>query len=334
MQLDPSYLVGIGHYHPPTVLDNNFFDQLDIESSAQWIQERTGIKTRRSVLSPEDIIRLKTKEASLEQLREEGRVPSIADISERAWNHLQTRVSNINPELVLCGSSVPDFDIPANACSIAARLKMQVAAFDVNSACSSFVINMHTARSLLANDSTNTIAVFNPERYSLRMDFSDKSSCVLFGDGCAASLLSKTAVPGSLKVIDTFIESDPSGYDLVRINDGKNFWQNGRAVQKFAITRTIEASLKILEKNSLEPTDISYFTGHQANLRMISSAAEKLGFSSEKHLFNVDEFGNQGAAGAPSVLSQNWDLFKTGDKILVAVVGSGLTWGSILLEKI
>ena len=311
-----AYITCTGDYHPPTVLDNSFFDQLDIDSSAQWVEDRTGIKSRRSVLSPEDIVRLKTKEVSLEQLREENRVPTIADIAEKAWQRLTTRNQPKNIDLVICGTSVPDFDIPANACSIAARLNLDSVAFDINSACSSFVVNVHAARSLIANGSFQDIAIFNPERYSLRMDFSDKSSCVLFGDGCAATTLSSKASEGSLKIIDSFIDSDPSGYDLVKIPDGKSFWQNGRAVQKFAITRTIEASKKILERNSLGPEHISYFTGHQANLRMISAAAEKLGFKNQQHLFNVDQFGNQGAAGAPSVLSQNWHRFESGKRYL------------------
>lgn len=330
-----TFIHAIGHYHPPEDVPNSFFDQLGIDSDAAWIEERTGIRSRRTVLQREDIIRLKTRDTSLEQLRAEGRIATIADIAEPAWKLLQDRAGEqaVKPQAIICGTSIPDYDIPANACSIAARIGLQVPAFDTNSACSSFVVDMHVTRGLISSGLYESIAVFNPERYSLRTDFSDRSSCVLFGDGCSAALVSSIERPGSFEVLDTLVESDPSGYDLVKVPDSGYFSQNGKAVQKFAISRTIEATRTILDRNHLSPEDISYFTGHQANLRMVMSAAERLGLA-DKHLYNVDLFGNQGAAGAPSVLSMNWDLFKTGDKVVIAVVGSGLTWGSMLLQKL
>ncbi|MFW7379520.1 MAG: 3-oxoacyl-ACP synthase III family protein [Oligoflexus sp.] len=330
-----TFIHALGHYHPPEELPNSFFDQLGIDSNAAWIEERTGIQSRRTVLSKDDIIQLKSRDTDLQQLRDAGRVPSIADIAEPAWKMLQNRLDSVElkPEALICGTSIPDFDIPANGCSIAARLGLQIPSFDTNSACSSFVVDIHVTRGLLNSALYKTIAVFNPERYSLRTDFSDRASCVLFGDGCATALVSSEQRPGSLEVIDTMIDSDPSGFEVVKVPDNGYFSQNGKAVQKFAISRTIEATKVILERNQLEPNDVSYFTGHQANLRMVMSAAERLGLSSEKHLYNVHRFGNQGAAGAPAVLSMNWDVFQPGDKIVVAVVGSGLTWGSMLLQK-
>ena len=165
------------------------------------------------------------------------------------------------------------------------------------------------------------------------MNYEDRNSCVLFGDGCAAAVIESGDQEG-LEVLDTYIASDPKDYELVKIPDGECFSQNGKAVQKFAISKTLEATRCILERNNLKPTDVDYFTGHQANLRMVSSAAERLGLDDSKHLYNVDEFGNQGSAGAPAVLSMNWDRFKSGDLIVIAVVGSGLTWGSALFRKI
>lgn len=331
-----SFIIGMGHYHPPNELDNEFFNELGIGSDPSWIEERTGIRSRRSVMERDNIIRLRDGTATLEQLRDEGLVPTIADISEPAWKHLQSRFKEENKgvEALICGTSVPDFDIPANACSIAARIGLTVPAIDTNSACSSFVVDMHIARGLLTAGFYHKIAIFNPERYSLRMNYTDRSSCILFGDGCSAALVSDQEQSGALEIIDTLIESDPEGYDLVKVPDGKPFSQNGKAVQKFAISRTIETTRAILDRNQLKPEEIQYFTGHQANLRMVMSAAERLGLSTEKHLFNVDRFGNQGAAGAPAVLSMNWDLFKPGDHIVLAVVGSGLTWGSMLLRKV
>ena len=328
------YIESMGHYHPKTVLDNDFIDQLDIGSDANWVSERTGIESRRSVLEESAIIAIKEGRSTLEKLREAGDVPTIADIAVPAWQKLTERGTNLSsPDLIICGTSVPDYDIPANACTIASALSMKCAAFDANSACSSFVVNLHLAKGLLQSNCHGSIAVFNPERYSLRIDFNDRNSCILFGDGSSAALVSTKKKAGSLRLIDTVIASDPEGYDLVKIPDGGFFSQSGRAVQKFAITRTIEVTRAILDRNKLHAEDVQFFTGHQANLRMVMSASDRLGFAPEKHLFNVDQFGNQGAAGAPAVLSMNWDRLKTGDKLVMAVVGSGLTWGAALFEK-
>lgn len=332
-----AYVHALGHFHPETVLDNMFFDDLDIGSDHNWIEERTGILSRRSVLSKDAIRALREGSSTLDQLRAAGQVMSIGAISQHAWALLRERYTDLQPsdiDALICGTSVPDFDIPANASTIAAQLGLSCLAFDANSACSSFVLDLHLSRQMIRSGAHRKIAVFNPERYSLRMDFRDRNSCILFGDGCSAAVVSSEARPGSLRVIDTLVCSDPSGYDFVKIPDGHCFTQNGKAVQKFAITRTIEVTQQILEKNNLKPQDISYFTGHQANLRMVTSAADRLGISTDRHLHNVEHLGNQGAAGAPSVLSMNWERFQKGDLIVLAVVGSGLTWGACLLEKV
>ncbi|MFY7929130.1 MAG: 3-oxoacyl-ACP synthase III family protein, partial [Oligoflexus sp.] len=292
------YLQSMGHYHPETVLDNHFFESLDIGSDSVWVEERTGIEARRSVLAPDDIRALKAGRTTLQALRTEGRVMPIADMSVPAWTLLRERYPDLDPskiEVLICGTSIPDFDIPANAGTIASRLGLNCLSFDANSACSSFVLDLHLARSLIRSGAHRKIAIFNPERYSLRVDFNDRNTCVLFGDGCSAALVSSVPRPGSIRVIDTFLMSDPSGHDLVKIPVGHTFSQNGKAVQKFAITRTIEATLQILERNNLTPSDVTYFTGHQANLRMVTSAADRLGIAADRHLHNVEHLGNQGA---------------------------------------
>lgn len=334
MSKPEAYIQGMGHYHPETRLDNDFFDSLNIGSNAEWIEERTGIESRRSVLSIPDLKALKEGRITLSQLREAGLVESIADIAEKAWESMSGSLpGDYCPDLLMCGTSVPDYAIPANACTIAKRLNFRTASFDANSACSSFVVNLHLARSLIASGFHKKVSIFNPERYSLRLNFEDRNSCVLFGDGSACAAVSNEADLGGLKIIDTIIDSDPQGCELVQIPDDGFFSQNGKAVQKFAITRTIEITRALLDRNQLFAKDIQYFTGHQANLRMVTSASERLGIDPSNHIFNVDKFGNQGAAGAPAVLSMNWNRFQKGDKIVVAVVGSGLTWGAALLEK-
>jgi 3-oxoacyl-[acyl-carrier-protein] synthase III len=328
----------MGHWHPKTVLDNDFFDSLDIGSSSQWIEDVVGIKERRSVMSRDDIVALRHGKITREELFKAGRITSMAEMCKKTWEVSYDRAQNNGSandvDHVICGSSVPDWNIPANACAIAGELGISASSFDINSACSSFVVNLHVVKSLLDTGASKSALIFNPERYTTRMDYSSRNASVLFGDAASAAVLEANNDVDGLELIDTIISSSPKSYELVQIPDGGVFWQNGKAVQKFAITKTISITLELLERNGLTKEDMSYFIGHQANLRMLTSASEKQNVTGDRHLYNVDVKGNQGAAGAPTVLSENWDKFKSGDIIVVAVVGSGLTWGAALFKKI
>jgi 3-oxoacyl-[acyl-carrier-protein] synthase-3 len=330
------YILSMGHYWPETVVPNSLFDQLDIGSEGEWIWDRVGIRERRSVLKLEQIKDLRFGRTTREQLKDSGAIESIASMSEKAWAVAMARTSLVldSVDTVIAGTSVPDDDIPASACAVAAQLGMErVRAFDVNSACSSFVVQCHVMRSLMATKATTIGAIFCAERFSTRLDYSDRRNSILFGDASIALVASADPKSGSLQVIDTMVESAPSGLEHIKMSDSKCFYQNGAAVQKFAVTKTIASANDILTRNNLKPSDAQWFIGHQANYRMLASAMEKLGVPPEKHLFNVVDRGNQGGAGAPAVLSQNWDKYQKGDYIVIAVVGAGLTWGSMLLRK-
>lgn len=329
-------ITALGHYFPAHVIDNSFFQTLGIDSSAVWIEEHTGIKSRRSVLSPAEITMLKEGRITVGDICQGKFKDDIASFAQASVNCLQRRKKlrgKRGEVLVICGTSVPDWDIPANACVIAAKLGLDGLAVDINSACSSFVVNLHFACQALKAGRINKVLICNPERYSLRMDYNDRSSCVLFGDGSASALLEKDDSAG-LAVIATALYSDPANYNKVTIPSGQHFHQQGRAVQKFAISRTIEVTKSILKDNALTIANVDYFVGHQANRRMLQVVVDKLGINTEQHLSNVVDYGNQGAAGAPCVLSQNWHRFQAGDTIVVAVVGSGLTWGAAILRKL
>ncbi|MBM4253372.1 MAG: ketoacyl-ACP synthase III [Deltaproteobacteria bacterium] len=329
-------ITGMGHYFPPTKLTNQFYEGLDIGSSAAWIEERVGIIERRTVLALDDVTKLRRGETTLTTLRQEGRIMPIGEMCREPWRMAKERSAQAyyDPNVVISGTSVPDWDIPANACAIAATLGLETTAFDVNSACSSFVVDLHVARGLLLSGQATDIAIFNAERYSTRVNFADRASCVLFGDGAAASIVSTRPGARGLAVRDTVVISSPAGSQHVKLPDGDFFSQNGAAVQKFAVTKTVAVTQEIMKRQNLQPDDISYFVAHQANYRMLMAAVEKLGFHHDKHLCNVQHHGNQGGAGAPNVLSMNWDKYKVGDLIAVAVVGSGLTWAGALLEVV
>lgn len=326
----------MGHYFPENVLDNTLFDKLDIGSAADWIQDRVGIVSRRSVLKPEQIIALRHGKINRQELKDQGSIESIASMSEKAWKVATSRTHVVldSIDTVIGGTSVPDDDIPSSGCVIAAQVGMErIRGFDVNSACSTFVVQCHVMRSLMLSGMTKEGAIFCTERYTTRVDYSDRRNSILFGDSSIAAAVSSVNKPGSLKVIDSLVESAPSGWEHIHLPDGKFFHQNGAAVQKFAITKTIAAAQDILARNNLTCADAQWFIGHQANYRMLTSAMEKMGVPETSHLYNVVDRGNQGACGAPSVLSQNWDRYKKGDYIVIAVVGAGLTWGSLLLQK-
>lgn len=328
-------ITAMGHWFPPHVIDNDFFATLNIGSSSEWIEARTGIKTRRSVLTPQQIRAIKDTPRAFAAMRHGACEWDLASFAQAAFACLQKRkrVKTWRSEwLIICGTSVPDWDIPANACVIAAKLGLKGVAVDINSACSSFVVDLHFARHMLQADRNRKVLICNPERYSLRMDYSDRSSCVLFGDGSACAVVEGGGQ--GLAVIDTEIYSHPADCDKVIIPAGGTFTQQGKAVQKFAISKTVEAAHAILKRNALTIANIDYFIGHQANHRMLQAVVAKLGLRAAQHLCNVVDFGNQGAAGAPDVLSQNWERWRAGDTILLVVVGSGLTWGATILRKV
>ena len=330
------YIYSMGHYFPENVLENSFFDQLDIGSAADWIKDRVGIEARRSVLTKEIISSLRHGKTDRVALKAAGHIESIASMSEKSWKLAISRAHVVSESIdtVIGGTSVPDDDIPASACVIAAQLGLErVRAFDVNSACSTFVVQSHVMRGLIASGLTAEGSIFCSERYTTRVNYSDRRNSILFGDASITAVVSSTPKPGALKVIDSLVESAPSGWEHIHLPDGMFFHQNGAAVQKFAVTKTIAAAQDILARNHLKVNEAHWFIGHQANYRMLTSAMEKMGVPESRHLFNVVQYGNQGACGAPSVLSQNWDRYQKGDYIVMAVVGAGLTWGSLLLQK-
>ncbi len=324
----------MGHEVPENCIENSFFTTLDIGSSSDWVVEKTGIKSRYSVLTPNLIRSLRSGKYQYLELKKKGKIRTLADLSLKPW---KTAISvgqkeNYDPPLLICGTSTPDYDIPANASSIAKHLEVGSTCFDVQSACSSFMSGMQVATSLIQSGFYSSASLFNVERYSTRLDYTDKRSCILFGDGATCTIFETGENLNGFEILDICLESDGSGADSVKIPYGETFYQNGSAVQKFAITKTCYITNKIMDRNQLGPKDIQYFVGHQANLRMLQSSVKKLNFSNEQHLYNVDLFGNQGGAGAPSVLAQNWHKFRDGDMVIATVVGSGLTWGSCLLK--
>ncbi len=317
------YLHGLGHFHPENEITNQFLTDLDIGTNAQWIEERTGILTRRTVLSldyiKETLNRDLTKaaEASMYTHADTGRFAT-----EMALERAGLEAGDIG--LVIAGGCNPEFMSPADACTIASSLGMEVPAFDMNSACTSFHVALYTLSMMRPEALPEFVLVVTPETVTASVDYSDRAGAVLWGDGTTAAIVS-TKVPSRIRITGNRLESKPSGFDKVTIGHFDHFEQEGRTVQMFAIKKTVKV-LRELQREYTAPGRTLHFVGHQANLKMLQAVCRQCEIPDELHHYTVADFGNTGAAGAPGVVSMRWDEWRDGDDVAVVGVGSGLTW--------
>ncbi len=322
-----TYIHGLGHFHPNNVIDNKFLEELDIGTNNDWIMDRVGIRTRRTVLSLDYIKETKNQDPRA--------ASEASDFSNAMTGKLaaETAIKNAGIEkeqigLIINGGCSPETLTPAEACTIAFELELEVNAFDLNSACSSFGTQMHFLSMMNPEALPEYILLISPENNTRSIDYTDRATAVLWGDGTSAAVVS-TKVPAKAKSVFNTLTSSPGAWDKVTIPRMGFFGQEGATVQTFAIKRTVKCYREITKQHRQQTP---YFVGHQANLNMLQSVCTRCNITEEKHLFNVDNFGNTGAAGAPTVLSQNWHWFTEGDIVALIVVGAGLTWSSMAIE--
>lgn len=323
------FIHGAGHFHPENVLDNAFFESLNIETNEQWILERVGIKTRRTVLDLDYIRQTHNKDR---RLAEQNTKYSMAQTAVPAVEMALSRAGITKDQvgMVIASSCSGEYLLPATASLIGGALGLQVPCVDVNTACSSFASHMHFVDMMSEQSAPDYILLVQAENWTKTTDFSDRKTAVLIGDATAAAIVSKKH-PAPMRVLQTHLASDPVNWQKVQTPNLGHFCQDGPAVQKFAIKKTMATFLHLQEVVQEDLTQ-HYFISHQANLTMLRSVCQKLGIKDDKHLYNVDKFGNCAAAGAPSVLSQNWQTFQSGDQLTLVVVGAGLTWGGMLIK--
>lgn len=325
-----AYIHGAGHFHPANAIDNAFLQELDIGTDAAWIMERVGIESRRTVLSL-DYVRTtrnadprQAVEASLYTNAETGALAGRQAIA----------AAGLTPDdigMVISGSCTPQSSCPAEACTVAAALGIEAPAFDVNSACSSLATQLHFLGSMRPERVPEFVLLLQVENNTRAVDYNDRNTCVLWGDCSAAQVVSLRA-PARLKLVDSRVASDPKGCDKVRFVQHGHFTQEGRAVQIFAIKRSLAVLAELREQVGAERAATMKFIGHQANRGMLDHIGRSAGIAADNHWFNVDRFGNCGAAGAPSVLSENQHRLADGDLVSLVVVGGGLSWGGLLFE--
>ena len=319
---------GLATFVPPRLLTNQDLEKL-VDTSDEWILQRTGIRERHIVdpgIATSDL----AKEAALQAIARAGLTP--ADI-----------------DFIVVGTTTPDTIFPSTACLLQNKIGAPHAwGFDLGAACSGFTYAVTTAAHMVAAGTHRHALAVGADVMSSIIDYTDRSTCVLFGDGAGAVVVSP-AEEGGFGIIDFEHEIDGSGGDALCMPAGGSrlpashetvdqrlhyVKQDGKAVFKFAVRKTEEICGRILERNKLGANDIDLFVSHQANRRIIMHAAERLGLAPEKVVINIEEYGNTTAATIPLALSDAIAAgrLKKGDLVLLASVGAGFTVGTILLR--
>jgi len=314
-------------FAPPRVLANSDLEKM-VETSDSWIRERTGIRERR-IAEPGS----GTSDVSLEAARR-----ALGDAG----------LSPADLDLIVVGTVTPDMPLPSTACFLQMKLGAGRAfAFDLNAACSGFLYGLATADALIRAGRARHALVVGAEILSSITDYADRSTCILFGDGAGAVVLSASS--GDAGVVDCELHSDGSLWELIHCPGGGTVHpygpetaerrlhyirMNGNETFRHAVTRMVEVSTAVLERNGIPGDGVGLFIPHQANLRIIKAVGKRLSIPEDRIFVNVERYGNTSAASIPIALAEARDrgLYRPGDYVLLTAFGAGLTWGSVLLR--
>jgi 3-oxoacyl-[acyl-carrier-protein] synthase-3 len=319
-------IISVSHYVPDNILTNFDLEKI-VDTSDAWITERTGIKERR-IADPHQSTSDLAKEASLRALKKAG----------------------INPEdisTIIVATATPDTFVVSTACTLQDKIGAKNAyAFDIWAACPGFIYGLNVAKGLIESGSAHYVLVSGAETLSRFMDWEDRNTCVLFGDGAGVMILGKSEKNSN--ILDIYLASDGSLRDLLIMPAGgatKPFTpevyekrecfvkMKGREVFKNAVVKMQESVDIILERNNLKPGELRWVVPHQANIRIIEALRERLKLPPEKVYVNIDKYGNTSAASIPIALSEmeERNMLNKGDLILLTAFGAGFTWGSAIL---
>jgi len=314
-------IIGVGSYVPEKVLTNFDLSKM-VETSDEWIRERTGIRERR----------ISAKNEATSDLGVKAAKKALAS-------------AGINPEkieLIIVGTSSPDMLFPSTACIIQDQLgAVNSAAIDVSAACSGFNYALSVAASFIEAGAYNNVLVIGADTLTKYLDWTDRNTCILFGDGAGAVMLN-ASTDGS-GVLANYLGAEGSGGKYLIMPGGgsrdpeakKRFiWMDGKEVFKFAVKVLPKCVKKVLEKASLTVEDVSLLIPHQANMRIVDFALKNLGLSKERVYVNLDKYGNTSAASIPIALDEasKEGKIKKGDIITLAGFGAGLTYGSNVIK--
>jgi 3-oxoacyl-[acyl-carrier-protein] synthase-3 len=319
-------ITAVGKYVPEYVLTNKELESY-VDTNDEWITSRTGIKERRI-------------------LKGEGLGTSYMAIKS-AEDLIQK--SKINPEeidLVIVGTATPDLPVASTAAYVASEIgAINAFSYDLQAACSSFLFGMSTAASYIESGRYKKVLLIGADKMSSILDYTDRATCIIFGDGAGAALFEPNNE--NLGLQDEYLRSDGIGRDFLRIEAGgsimppteetvkekKHFvYQEGKTVFKFAVSNMADVSEKMLTRNNLTEEDIQWLVPHQANKRIIEATAKRVGVGSEKVMMNIQRYGNTTSATLPLLLADYENQLKKGDNLIFAAFGGGFTWGAIYLK--
>ena len=306
-------LISIAAYAPPKILTNFDLEKM-VETNDEWIVKRTGISQRR-IAQGEDTSELGTKAAQI--------------ALERA--NLTTK----DIDAVICATISPDhFCMPSTACKIAKNLGINaITAFDISAACTGFIYLLELAKSLIESGSKKNVLIIGAEKLSKIVDWTDRTTCILFGDGAGAAVVS---VSEENEIIDVHTAADGNYANLLITPGGEEKFikMSGNEVFKIAVQTLTKDVVDILEKNQISSDKIDLFIPHQANLRIIEAVKQRLNFTNEQCVVTVGKYGNTSSASIPMAMNDAYKAgrLKKGDLLLLDAFGGGFTWGSALLK--
>ena len=316
-----NYIVGSGGYLPKKILTNYDLSK-KIDTSDEWITSRTGIKERHI--------------ADKNQLNSD----LAFEAAKRAIKNSKIKASNV--DLIIVATSTPDNTFPSTATKVQAKLGIKKGfAFDIQAACTGFIYALSIADNYLSNNQATFALVIGSEIFSRILDWKDRSTCVLFGDGAGAIILGKQKKNKKSRIISTELYSDGRFYNLLYVDGGVSLNQkagylkmNGKEVFKHAITKLVKIVKLNLKKNNLKINDIDWIIPHQANKRIMISTAKKLKIPFNKVLMTIEKHANTSSASIPLTLdfAISKKIIKRNQLILFEAIGGGLTWGCSLLK--
>ncbi len=319
-------ITGVSGYLPDEVLDNAALEKI-VDTTDEWIRSRTGILERRI-------------------LREPGKGSS--DLGAGAVKLLleKTGTKPDDIDLLVCATVTPDMQFPATGNIICDKTGIKNAfSFDINAGCSGFVYALVTASKFVETGQCKKVIVVGCEKMSSIVDYSDRATCIIFGDGAGAVLLEPTTEETG--IINSLMQVDGSGKTHLHqkaggslkpashktVDDREHFiYQEGQPVFKIAVVKMAEATQEIMLRNGLTPETLSWLVPHQANLRIIEATARRIGIKKEKTMINIEKYGNTTAATIPLCLWEWEHKLKKGDKLVLVAFGAGFTWGSVYLK--
>lgn len=326
MEVQRAKISAVGHFLPEDRLTNFDLEKM-VETNDEWIRSRTGISERRILKDPDKATSYMAAKAAEEALEAAGVSPEEIDV-------------------IIVATVTPDYLFPATACLVQEKIGAKNAfAFDISAACSGFIYALTTGASFIQGRTAKKVLVIGADKMSSILDYTDRTTCILFGDGAGAVLLEVS--DDETGIIDSihYTEGDtncslyqPAGGSLRPAThetvDAKLHYirQEGRAVFKKATMGMADVSLEIMEKNNLHADDVAWLVPHQANLRIIDATANRMGISSEKVMININKYGNTTAGTIPLCLYDWKEQLNKGDNIVLAAFGGGFTWGAVYLK--